>query len=259
MKIVVLVKQVPDTWGERSLDSATGILDRTSGDNVIDEISERSLEVALRVKDDSEAEVVVLTMGPASAVEALRHCLAMGADSALHVLDDALVGADVTWTSAVLAKAIAQSGFDIVIGGNESTDGRGGVIPAMIAEHLAVPSLTSLSTVKIMADAVSGSRETDYGSLNVNASLPAVISITEQSPEARFPSFKGLMKAKKKPLTVLSLANLEMDPLTSFEISGKSTITAVTRRPARTAGTKIIDDGNAGVQLAEFLVAGRLV
>jgi electron transfer flavoprotein beta subunit len=259
VKIIVLVKQVPDTWGERSLDSTTGVLDRTTGANVIDEISERSLEVALRYKDESEADIVVLTMGPASAVEALRQCLAMGADSALHVFDDALVGADVTWTSAVLAQAIAQSGFDIVIGGNESTDGRGGVIPAMIGEHLAVPSMTSLSTVKIVADSVSGSRETDYGKLDVNVSLPAVISITEQSPEARFPTFKGLMKAKKKPLTVLSLADLGMDPLTSFEITGRSAVTTVTRRPARTAGTKIIDAGNAGIELAEFLVAGRLV
>ncbi len=259
MRIIVLVKQVPDTWGERSLDSATGILDRTSGDNVIDEISERSLEVALRYKDDTDADIVVLTMGPASAIDALRHCLAMGADSAIHVLDDALANADVTWTAAVLAQAITQSGFDLVIGGNESTDGRGGVIPAMVAEHLGVPSMTSLSSTQISADAVSGSRDTDYGSLSVNVALPAVISITEQSPEARFPSFKGLMKAKKKPLSTLSLADLGMDPVTSFAGSGRSTVATVTRRPARSAGVKIVDAGNAGVELAEFLAAGRLI
>ena len=259
MKIIVLVKQVPDTWGERSLDSTTGILDRSTGENVIDEISERSLEVALRYKDETDANIVVLTMGPASAVEALRHCLAMGADSAIHVLDGALANADVTWTSAVLAQAVTQAGFDLVIGGNESTDGRGGVIPAMVAQHMAVPSMTSLSSVEISTNAVSGSRETDYGSSTVTVALPAVISVTEQSPEARFPSFKGLMKAKKKPLTTLSLADLGMDSVSSFATTGRSIVTTVTRRPARTAGTKVVDAGNAGTELAEFLLAQRLI
>ncbi|TFD68436.1 electron transfer flavoprotein subunit beta/FixA family protein [Cryobacterium gelidum] len=259
MKIIVLVKQVPDTWGERSLDSATGALDRSAPDNIIDEISDRSLEVALRHKDETGAEVIVLTMGPASAAVALRHCLAMGADSAVHVLDDALAGADVTWTSSVLAAAITHEGFDMVIAGNESTDGRGGVIPAMVAEHLSVPHLTSLSEVHIAVDVVNGSRETDYGTLTVTARLPAIVSVTEQSPDARFPSFKGLLKAKKKPLATLSLSDLSINPETSFGSTGRSTITTVTRRPARTAGIKIVDSGNAGVELAEFLAAGRFV
>src|SRR5262245_10670094 len=130
MKIIVLVKQVPDTWGERKLDLATGLVDRDGSEAVVDEISERAVEVALRAKDaDKSVEVVVLTMGPEPAKDALRKCLGMGADSAVHVLDPSLAGADAAWTASVLAAAVRRAGFDLVIAGNESTDGRGGVVP----------------------------------------------------------------------------------------------------------------------------------
>lgn len=256
MKIIVLVKQVPDTWGDRRLDSS-GRLDRGASDAVIDEIDERALEVALTYRDSSDAEVVALSMGPSSATEMLRKSLAMGADSAVHVLDDSLIGSDLGWTALVLAAAIAKSGFDLVIAGNESTDGRGGVIPAMVAEALGVPHLTSLNTVDIAPDSVAGERATENGNLEVHAALPAVISITEASPEARFPNFKGIMKAKKKPLTVLTLADLGVDP--TFAIAARSIVLETTERPARTGGTIIVDEGNAGNELADFLAAGRLI
>ena len=259
MKIIVLVKQVPDTWGERKLSLATGVLDRAASDTIIDEIGERALEVALLHKDATDAEVVVLTMGPASAVEVLRKGLAMGADSAVHVLDDALVGSDAVWTSAALSAAITKTGCDLVVAGNESTDGRGGVIPAMIAERMGRPHLTFLNTVQISGSVVSGERSTEYGTLSVKASLPAVISITEHSVEPRFPSFKGLMRAKKKPLIVLSLADLEIDPAVEFAAVGRSVVMTTTPRPARAAGKKIVDSGNAGIELAEFLAAARLL
>jgi electron transfer flavoprotein beta subunit len=255
VKIVVLVKQVPDTYDPRKLDLATGLLDRGANEAVVDEINERALEVALQYKDShKDAEIVVLTMGPAGANSALRKSLSMGADSAVHVLDDDLAGSDAARTAAALAAALKQTGFDLVVAGNESTDGRGGIVPAMIAEHLGVPHATSLNSTEIGEGTVSGERAGDAGTLTVHTSLPAVISVTERTAEGRFPNFKGILGAKKKPLTVLSLAELG-----TTGPDAKSTVLSTAERPARTAGKKIIDDGNAGVELVEYLVAERLV
>ena len=256
MKIIVLVKQVPDTWGDRKLDNS-GRLDRGASEPVIDEIDERALEVALSYQDSNQAEVVALSMGPAPVNEMLRKALAMGADSALHVLDNALVGSDLGWTATTLAAAIAIAGFDLVIAGNESTDGRGGVLPAMIAEKLGVPHLTSLNTVEITTDTVGGERATENGTLKVHATLPALISVTERSAEPRFPNFKGIMKAKKKPLEVATLSDLGVDA--SFAGVARTVVLSTIERPPRTAGIKIIDEGNAGNELADFLAAGRLI
>ncbi|SDO32844.1 electron transfer flavoprotein beta subunit [Cryobacterium flavum] len=254
MKILVLVKQVPDTWGERSLDSVTGALIRTTGEQVIDEIDERALEVALQYKDATNAEVVAVTMGPARAIDVLRKSLAMGADSGIHLVDDSLAGSDLGWTARALAGVIALDGFDLVIAGNESTDGRGGVIPAMIAEHLGVPNATFLDTVTIAPNSVAGERATDYGTVDVSASLPAVISITERSAEPRFPSFRGILGAKKKPVKTISLSDLQLDSEPS-----RSLVHSTSKRPPHSAGTKVIDAGDAGMQLAKFLADNRLI
>jgi electron transfer flavoprotein beta subunit len=260
MKIIVLVKQVPDTYGERKLDPSTGLLDREAGDPIVDEINERALEVALRYKDKNKGtEVVALSMGPESVTAALRKALSMGADSAVHVLDDELSGSDLGWTSTALAAAVAKTGYDLIIAGNESTDGRGGLVPVMLAEHLSLPHLSFLDSVDFNEDVVSGERGTESGSLAAHATLPAVISVTERAAEARFPNFKGMMTAKRKPLTVLALSDLGLDPAHAFAGVGRSVIKTTIERPARTAGRKIIDEGNAGVELAEFLAAGRLI
>ncbi|WP_433875391.1 electron transfer flavoprotein subunit beta/FixA family protein [Sinomonas atrocyanea] len=257
MKIAVLVKQVPDTEEERSLDPVSGVVDRASGENVADEITERALEVALGYKDQNKGtEVVVLSMGPDSATKALRKALSMGADSAVHIQDDSLAGSDLGQTSAVLAAALARVGFDLVLAGNESTDGRGGVVPAMVSEHLRLPHLGSLSSVDIAPDSVRGERRTEHAAMSVAAALPAIASVTEHAAEARFPTFKGIMGAKRKPLTVLSLGELGLDPGAP---RGRSAVLTTRERPARQAGTKIVDEGDAGRQLAEFLAAGKLV
>lgn len=258
MKIVVLVKQVPDTYEERKLDTATGVLDRSSGQQIVDEIGERATEVALRFKDSNkETEVVLLSMGPESVSESLRKGLALGADAAVHVLDDALAGADLARTAAVLAAAVTKSGYDLIIAGNESTDGRGGVMPAMLAEHLGIPHLTFLDSLDISEDRVDGVRATESGSMTVHAGLPAIVSITERSPEARFPNFKGILSAKKKPLTVFSLQDLGLG--SDVLSGGHSLVTSTSERPARASGTKVIDEGNAGVELADFLAARHLI
>jgi electron transfer flavoprotein beta subunit len=258
MKIVVLMKQVPDTYEERKLDPATGILDRAASEPIIDEIGERALETALRYKDANKGtEIVLLSMGPASVTAALRKGLSLGADAAVHVLDDALAGADLGRTATVLAAALTKSGYDLIIAGNESTDGRGGVIPAMVAEHLGLPHLSFLDAVEISETEVRGVRGTESGSMDVHCGVPALVSVTERTPEVRFPNFKGILSAKKKPLTVLSLGDLGLAP---DALSGaRSVVLSTAERPTRTAGTKVVDEGNAGVDLAEFLTAGHLI
>jgi electron transfer flavoprotein beta subunit len=248
MRIVVLVKAVPDTWETRVLDAHTGRIDR-SGTPLIDEVGERAVEAALAHRDQgADVEIVALAMGPESAREALIKALALGADSAIHVIDEALAGADMLRTSAVLAAAIQRTGFDLVLAGNESTDGRGGMLPAMVAEHLRVAHATHLNSLELDGASVRGQRQVDAGTVAVEADLPAVVSLTEQAPEARFPNFRGIMKAKKKPYERLTVADLGLE-----EPTAASEVRAVRTRPERVGGTTLVDDGTAGERIAQFL------
>lgn len=258
MKIVVLVKQVPDTWGERAL-RADGTVDRESASGVIDEITERAVETALRLREAHQGTVTVLTMGPKGAVDVLRKSLAMGADSAILVTDETLAGSDALQTSAALAAALGTVDFDLVIAGTESTDGGTGAIPAMLAERLGLAQLTFLGTVAVEGDTVSGTRMVEDGYLEVQARLPAIISVTEQAPDPRFPNFRGIMGAKKKPLTKLSASDLGLESADLGGAHAWSLVREVTARPQRSAGTVITDDGTGGTQLAEFLAAAKLL
>jgi electron transfer flavoprotein beta subunit len=257
MKIAVLVKEVPDTYGDRKLNLETGLADRDASEKILDEVGERSVEVALKYADANPGtEVVLVSMTPASAVSTVRKGLAMGAGSAVQIADDALVGADLSLTAEVLAAALTRTGFDLVITGNQSTDGTGGAIPAMLGELLSVPVITSMNTVDITPDTVSGARTIEGGAMTASAPLPAVISITEQLPDARFPNFKGISAAKKKPLETLTLADLGVDPMDPA--AARSIMVSVAAAPPRAAGVKIVDEGDAGQQLAEFLIKNRL-
>lgn len=260
MRIVVLIKQVPDTWAERRLDPQSGLVDRDAVDRVIDEIDERALEVALAHRDANKSagadavEVVVLSMGPADTADALRKALSMGADAAVHVLDDALVGADAARTAAALAAALRSTGYDLILAGNISTDGNGGIVPAMVAEHLGVPALSSFDTIELSSAQVAGERTTEAGYTRAHAPLPALVTVTERAPEARFPSLKGVMTAKRKPVTVLTCADLGLGAPTA-----RSVVLSTAERAPRTAGIIIRDEGDAGVRLADFLTAERLI
>lgn len=257
MKIVVLVKEVPDTYSDRRIDLETGLADRTASDAVLDEIGERALEVALSHADAHPGtEVVVLSMAPDSAAPAIRKTLAMGASSAVHIADERLRGADIGLTCEVLAAALTRTGFDLVIAGNQSTDGSGGVLPAMLAEKVGVPSATNLQHVEIGETAISGERVSDGAVLSVSAALPAVISVTERLPNARFPNLKGIMAAKKKPVETLDSADLGIDP-DSHEAS-RSIMISIAERPPRKAGVKVTDDGTVGEKLAAFLIENQL-
>ena len=257
MRIVVLVKEVPDTYGDRLLDLETGLADRAASERVLDEIGERAIEAAVVIKEAAgDAEVVLVTMGPESASTGLRKGLAMGADRAVHVLDAELAGADLTLTAETLAAAVRREEPDLVIAGVLSTDGTGAVIPAMVAEHLGAAHLTSMNSIAVADGRASGVRATDLGTAAVSAALPAVVSITEAMPEARFPNFKGIMAAKKKPLDAVSLADLG---LTASLQTPRSIMTSIAQKPARSGGTVIVDEGDGGERLAQFLISNKLV
>ncbi len=257
MKLVVLVKEVPDTYGDRKLNLETGLADRGASDAVLDEVSERAMEVALTYADGHpDTEVVALALAPEGATATIRKALAMGATRAIHITDEALLGADVLLTAEALAAAIKREGFDLVIAGNSSTDGSGGMVPAAIAEYLGASHVSGLSSVEVSGTELTGSRPVDGGVQQVKASLPAVISITEAFPDPRFPNFKGIMAAKKKPLDTVSLADLGVDA--ADPAAARSIMLTVAEKPAREAGIKIVNEGDAGEKLADFLVENRL-
>jgi electron transfer flavoprotein beta subunit len=259
MKIAVLVKEVPDTWGDRRIDPATKRVDR-KGEVVIDEINEKAVEAALLVKEaNAGSQVTVVTMGPSSSLDAIRKSLAMGADNGIHIIDDGLVGSDAVQTSAAIAAALGPRGFDLIIAGNESTDGRTAAVPAMLAERLGLAQLTFLRTLNVSADTVTGERMTDDGHVDVRAPLPAVVSVTEQIAEARYPNFKGIMAAKKKPVESLGLGDLGIPADEAGAAHSWSVVEDVASRPVRSGGTIIKDDGTGGTQVADFLAAAKLI
>lgn len=263
--IVVLIKQVPDTGSERKLTDGDFTLDREAADAVLDEINERAVEEALQIRekeaaDGIEGSVTVLTAGPERATEAIRKALSMGADKAVHLKDDGMHGSDVIQTGWALARALGTiEGTELVIAGNESTDGVGGAVPAIIAEYLGLPQLTHLRKVSIEGGKITGERETDEGVFTLEATLPAVISVNEKINEPRFPSFKGIMAAKKKEVTVLTLAEIGVESDEVGLANAGSTVLASTPKPAKTAGEKVTDEGEGGNQIVQYLVAQKII
>lgn len=256
MNIAVLVKQVPDTYAERRLKD-DGTLDRDAGEAVIDEIDSRGVEVALQLAEQHGGEVTVVTMGPERATDALRKALAMGADKAVHLVDEALAGSDAWQTSAALAVALGTVGFDLVITGNEASDGMTGTVPAMLAERLGLPQVTSARKVTVDGTTLSAEKLIDGGYAEVTAPLPALVSVSEKIADPRYPNFKGIMAAKKKPVQTLSAADLGLS--NTGGANAASRVVSSAPKPPREAGQKITDDGTAGSKVAEFLAAERLI
>ena len=260
--IVVLIKQVPDTWSERKLSDGDFTLDREAADAVLDEINERAVEEALLIKEKEggESTVTVLTAGPERATEAIRKALSMGADRAVHLVDEGMHGSDMVQTGWALARALGTiEGTELVIAGNEATDGVGGAVPAIVAEYLGLPQLTHLRKVTVEGGKVTGERETDDGVFTVEASLPAVVSVNEKINEPRFPSFKGIMAAKKKEVTTLTLAEIGVEADEVGVANAGSKVNASTPKPPKTAGEKVTDEGEGGTKVAEYLVAQKII
>ena len=260
MKIVVLVKYVPDATGERTF-SADGTVDREASDGLLSELDEYAVEQALRIADSADdTEVVALTLGPDDAAAAIKRALQMGASAGIHVCDDAVHGSDALATSEILAAAVNKAAPDLVLCGMASTDGSMGVLPVMIAERLGWPAATLGATLAVSDGRATIRRDTDLASLTVEVALPAVVSVTDQSGEARYPSMKGILSAKKKPVDTWSLADLGVDPAEVGLDAAFSRVQHTTPRPPKSAGTQVSDDGGSGATaLVDFLVSGKFV
>ncbi|MFP5073062.1 electron transfer flavoprotein subunit beta/FixA family protein [Pseudonocardia nantongensis] len=261
MKILALIKQVADTYSERKLSETDHTLDREGTDAVIDEINERAVEQALQLKEANEgSEVVAVCMGPDRATDAIRKALSMGADSAVHLSDSALHGSCAVQTAKALTTLIGrQEGWDLVVAGNSASDGQIAAVPAMIADLLGVPALTHANELTVSGSTVTAKRETDDGVTHLSAELPAVVSIGEKSNEPRYPSFKGIMAAKKKPVETLDVAGAGIDASQVGLANALSTVTSSAPKPPKQAGEKVTDEGDGGAKIAEFLVGQKLI
>jgi electron transfer flavoprotein beta subunit len=254
MKLVVLVKHVPDpavAW--RFAEDRT--LDRTSVEGRLSELDEYAVEQAVSlVEQGLPATITYLTMGPARAVDGLRKALAIGGDDAVHICDDALHGSDALATSLVLARALERIGFDLVVCGMASTDAEMSVVPAMVADRLGLPQVTFAGALSVDQGSVTIRRDGDSAVEEIAASLPALVSVTDQAGEVRYPAFKAILAGKKKPVTTWSLADLDVDPGTVGAPGAATVVRAATPKPPRQAGVVVVDDGAAAVQIADFLV-----
>jgi len=259
MNIVVLMKQVPDTESDRALDPSDNTVARGAVDPVINYIDEFAIEEGLRLKEAHGGEVTILTVGPERAVEAIRKALSMGADKGVHVLDDAVHGSDAISTAKVIAKALQTLQWDVAVAGSEATDARGAVVPAMLAELLQVPQLTQARKVTVTGDKITIERLTDTGYDTVEGSTPAVISVVEKINDPRYPSFKGIMAAKSKPIQTLSLADLGLESGEVGLAGAHTTVASFENAPPRAAGQVVKDEGDGGAQIAEYLVSKKLL
>jgi electron transfer flavoprotein beta subunit len=261
MKIVVCAKYVPDATAERTFRSDDNTVDRAGVDGLLSELDENAVEAALSIAENAgDSEVTVLTIGPEQAADAVKKALQMGADAGVHVVDDAIHGSDAPATSLVLAKALGKLEHDLVVFGMESTDGTMGVLPAMVAERLGLPAVTLGSDIAVDGQTVRIRRDGDTASDTVEGTLPLVLSVTDAANEPRYPSFKGIMAAKKKPVQTWSLADLEVS---ADQVGGSAAWTEVTEviaRPPRSAGTIVTDeDGSGAAQLVEFLSTNKFL
>ena len=267
MNIAVCVKYVPDATGDRHFEDDKTV-DRVGVDGLLSELDEYAVEQALQIKEKAEnpedVTVTAVCVGPEQAVDAVRKALQMGADQGVHVSDEAIAGSDAIATSLVLAKAIEKGGekgaYDLVLCGMASTDGSMSVVPAMLAERLGLPQLTLASVVEAQGDQVRIKRDGDTATEVVGGTMPLVLSVTDQSGEARYPSFKGIMAAKKKPLETLSLSDLGVDAGDVGLSVAWTEVEDTTARPPREAGEIVKDEDGAGAKaLADFLAAKKFI
>lgn len=257
MRIAVLLKEVPDTYSDREMNLETGLTDR-SGDVVADEVSERAVEAALRIAEAGEnVEVEILSVGPESSADSVRRGIAMGASEAYIVSDDALTGADATLTGEVLAKLVEKQGYDLVIAGAESSDGGTGVIAPFMAELLDWPVLTNLTELTLEGETVRATQASDAATVELQAQLPAVVSVADEFADPRYPNFKGLMAAKKKELRTVTLAELGVDP--EDFTHPRAIMVGIERRPERERGEIIDGNSTAAARLVDFLEARNLI
>ena len=252
MNVVVCVKQIPDPATPYRLEPGTNWLLRPD-DQVLDDTDRYGVEMGLQLAQAGEGTVTLVSMGPAGNGQGIRQALAMGADRAILIEDDSLRGSDALTTARVLAAAIKRDDFDLVIAGTESTDGYSGVLPQMLAELLDVPALTYATKVEVGDGKVTIHRQTAVGYDVVEAGLPAVVAVTAGVVEPRYPTFKGIMDAKKKTVENLTVSELGVDRGPS------QTVASLTDAPERTAGQKIEDDGESHLAIVALLEQKKVI
>ncbi len=263
MRIICPVKRVPDTAAEKKLtDDLT--VDRESVETILNANDEWSIEEAMRIKEArDDVEIIALCMGPDSAQQTVRKALSYGLDGAIQVTDEALSGSDAPATARVLAAALKDEEWDLIIMGNQSSDARSMLVPAMLAEYLEVPALTYAKRLEVGQDGtVEADRETAAGHETVQASIPVVVSVVEAINEPRYPSFKGIMAAKKKPLDTKDLAGIGLSPDDAGYAGSATKVLEATPKPPKQAGDKIEDDGSGQVgakALVDFLVNKKFI
>ncbi|MCW2750913.1 MAG: electron transfer flavoprotein subunit beta [Aeromicrobium sp.] len=257
-KIVVAVKYVPDATANRSF-SSDNTVDRAGVDGLLSELDEYAVEQALQIVEAGEGEVTVLTVGPDDAADAIRKALQMGADAGVHVNDDAIHGSDAFATSLVLAEAIKKLDYDLLVFGMSSTDAGMGVVPTLVAERLGIPAVTYASEVTVDGDSVKIRRDGDTAAQTVEATGKVLVSVTDQTGEARYPSFKGIMAAKKKDVQEWKLSDLGIDAAAVGLDNAWTKVDSFEPRPPRTAGEIVTDEGDGGTKLAEFLASKKFV
>ena len=262
MKIVVCVKYVPDAQSDPTFSESDNTTDRLGVDGLLSELDEYAIEAGLKLAESGseESTVTVLTVGPDKAADAIKKSLQMGAHAGVHVSDDAIHGSDAVATSLILAEAVKKIGSaDLILTGMASTDGAMGVVPSMLAERLGLPQVTLASELTVDGGTVTIRRDGDAASETITATLPALVSVTDQINEPRYPSFKGIMAAKKKPVETWSLADLGIDAELVGLAAAWTTVESFSRRPPRSQGQIVTDEGDGGTKLAEFLSAQKFV
>ena len=258
MKIAVCVKQVPDATVHKRIDPVTKRLDR-SGEGALNPTDLNAVEEALRVKEAHEGEVVLVSLGPEKAMESLRKALAMGADRALLLSDEAAAGSDLVGTSIALASALERVEADLVLFGQATSDGDGAVLGAAVADRLRRPLISQVASLTVDGDSVTGKRQTEHGYDLISAPLPAVIAVSDAINEPRYPSLKGIMGAKSKPQEAVTLADLGVDAAHAGEAGAKTTVLDLGRPPSRGDQVKIEDDGSAAQKILDYVLERRLL
>ncbi len=258
MKIAVCVKQVPDATSVRRLDPATSRLDR-SGEAALNATDVNAVEEALRIKEAHGGEVVVVSFGPTRALESLRKALAMGADRAVLISDEAAAGSDLVATSYALAQGLGRESADLVLFGQQSSDSDGAVLWAAVADRLQRPLISQVAALTVEGTSVTGKRQTEFGYDVISAPLPAVIAVSDAINEPRYPSLKGIMSAKSKPAETLSLEEIGADATRVGEAGSRTGVLALGPPPAKGDQVKIEDDGSAAETLVDWLAEKKLL
>jgi electron transfer flavoprotein beta subunit len=259
VKIAVCVKEVPEAGAARRIDPGTNRLDR-SGESGLNAFDVNAVEEALRVKEaQGDAEVVVVSLGPASALDSLRKALAMGADRAVLVSDEAAAGSDLVATSRVLAKAIERESADLVLFGQQSSDSDGAVLWAAVADRLRLPLISQAAELTVADGKATVKRQTEFGYDRIEAPLPAVVAVSDAINEPRYPSLKGIMGAKSKPQETVDLAAIGLSANEAGEAGSRTEVLALAPPPPRGESRKIEDDGSGAQQILDFLLEKKLL